>query len=485
MKELEARTSTLWSDYLEWTLSAAVDRDDPFTVDARAVFTHDPSGEQISTGIFFMGGDNWSFRFANSRIGSWSCETFSDIDALNGWHTRIEVDPGTSPHGTLTHINHWWTWSESGEVIVPQLVMYGSPDTFRNQPEKIDRDIETFFGGHGFNGFHVPVFCRWLDIHKESHPEFEEPDPVPDVRTFEALELLIQKTRAAGGIVHLWLWGDNDAGHQMTPMRDDWGGKQGRVAQRLYRYIAARLGPVTGWSMGYGFDLEHWVDEADLRTWHEIMSTHMGWPHPLGGRSGRPKDATELEQIFDGLDYAGYTHHRPVYEDYRAVVRAHPDKPVFSEDRFRIRVPSRFSFKDYDEVATRKGLWHSTMAGGVANIWGKMAEGESNGESVPFPNMEQILAAARFFQGRLSARMEVVDEVLDGVCLMDQNEGTFIFYKEDTDTLRIELPNAGSYESIVVDACSPYAETTTHVKAGNQTLQFPRKSDWGIAISRI
>jgi|TARA_B110000116_G_C16471318_1_gene418253 hypothetical protein len=65
------------------------------------------------------------------------------------------------------------------------------------------------------------------------------------------------------------------------------------------------------------------------------------------------------------------------------------------------------------------------------------------------------------------------------------NEGTFIYYKEDTDTLRIELPNVGSYEAITVDAASPYAEITTEVKAGKQTLQFARKSDWGLAISRI
>ena len=117
MKELGTRSSTLWSDYLEWTLSAAVDCKDPFAVDARAVFTHDQTGEQISTGLFYTGGETWSFRFANSRLGNWSCQTFSDVEALNGWQTRVEVGPSTSPHGTLTHTNHWWTWSESGRPL--------------------------------------------------------------------------------------------------------------------------------------------------------------------------------------------------------------------------------------------------------------------------------------------------------------------------------------------------------------------------------
>jgi len=114
-----------------------------------------------------------------------------------------------------------------------------------------------------------------------------------------------------------------------------------------------------------------------------------------------------------------------------------------------------------------------------------MAVGASNGESVPYPNREQLLTAARFFKSRLSAGMEIVDEVADGVCLADRKAGVFIYYKEDTDTLSIELPTAGSYEAILVDARSPYTEITTQVEAGQQTLQLPRKSDWGISIARI
>ena len=63
--------------------------------------------------------------------------------------------------------------------------------------------------------------------------------PRPDLRTFDALELLIRKTNAAGGIVHIWAWGDES--RRQTPIR--LGGKNGPADRRLQRYIAARLGP--------------------------------------------------------------------------------------------------------------------------------------------------------------------------------------------------------------------------------------------------
>ncbi|MAG93645.1 MAG: hypothetical protein CMJ48_07840, partial [Planctomycetaceae bacterium] len=45
------------------------------------------------------------------------------------------------------------------------------------------------------------------------------------------------------------------------------------------------------------------------------------------------------------------------------------------EDRFRIRHSKTYADKDYTMEMTRRGLWHSTMAGGVANIWGHLPRG--------------------------------------------------------------------------------------------------------------
>jgi len=483
LKQLEHKTTTLWSPFSEWRISSATQVPDPFAVDARAVFTHTETGEQLTTGLFPSGDNEWAFRFANSRTGHWTCKTESEIPDLGGWTTIIDVEPDNSARGTISHIGHWWAWSESGEVFVPQLAMYDSPEGFLDQPEKIETDIKTLLSDHGFNGFHVPVFCRWFDIDKETNPEFDDPDPLPDPRTFDALELLIQKTYAAGGMVHLWMWGDNDADHRMTPMRDDWGGKNGRVVSRLLKYVAARLAPVIGWTMGYGFDLEHWVAEEDLRQWHETLTEAMSWPHLLGGRSGRPKDDPELLQIYDGLDYAGYTHLRPKYEDYVTAIKRHPDKPVFSEDRFRIRESERFAFKDYTEEATRRGLWDSTMAGGVANIWGMMAKGERNGRSVSYPNADHLQTCAKFFKVRLKAGMQIDNSLTDGCCLRNQDKSVLLFYKESTDALEIEVTNASeNLRAILVDACAPYVETPIEITAGRQVIRCPKSSDWAVCV---
>ncbi len=92
-------------------------------------------------------------------------------------------------------------------------------NSINNKPEEIDKDIETFFGTHGFNGFHTYVFCRGFDINQTKYDNIRSNDPNPDPRTFEALELLITKTHAAGGLFHIWAWGDEQ--RHMTPIK--WG----------------------------------------------------------------------------------------------------------------------------------------------------------------------------------------------------------------------------------------------------------------------
>jgi len=144
-----------------------------------------------------------------------------------------------------------------------------------------------------------------VDFDKSRSSEISSPSPNPDPRTFEALELLIRKVNAAGGVVHIWTWGDEQ--RKMTPKK--WG-INGQADRRLQRYICARLGPLPGWSMSYGFDLQEWVNQNDLRKWHEYMHRHLGWFHFLGGR------APDLTQIYDGLDYSSYQQHRPDYDVY-------------------------------------------------------------------------------------------------------------------------------------------------------------------------
>ena len=209
-----------------------------------------------------------------------------------------------------------------------------SPRAFHDNPDLVTEKVKEFVTDQGFHGFHVPVVGgRWFDIDAKSDKVVSSMTE-PDLRTFEALELLITRTHQAGGQVHIWAWGD----HQrfQTP-RSLEGGINGTIDRRLQRYIAARLGPIPGWSVGYGFDLDEWVKAKQLREWRDWMHERMGWHHFLGGRPAGPNRGEDhaADVVWNkGLDYSSYEHHRPTYEVYVAALQAIPDQPVMSEDRF-------------------------------------------------------------------------------------------------------------------------------------------------------
>lgn len=470
---------------LDWELKNSKYEGNPFDLSAKVNFVHDGSGEKITTGMFYVGKDTWRFRFTGTRSGKWHFTTNSKAAALNGKSGLVTVAANPEGHGFVTSFGNKWGWSGTGKVFVPQLAMYALPDQFYQKPDQIDRDIQTFLVEHGFNGFHTMVFCRWFDITQDRSGNISNKDPNPDLRTFEALELLIRKTYASGGMVHIWAWGDES--RRQTPIR--LGGKNGKADKRLQGYIAARLGPQPGWTMGYGYDLFEWVREKDLRQWHHYMHQQMGWPHLLGGRSGGPrhyKAGVKFPQIYEGLDYSSYEQHRPTYEAYVATLEARPNKPSFSEDRFRIR-PWGYPEKDYNQELTRRGLWHSALAGGVANIWGKLEKKTGGVGSMPYPRPEWIKTYSVFFQNRFLKDMYRNNKITNGVCLMRPTKRHYVFYKEDAGELHMDLTQMkGAQKALAVDALKPYqAIDLGKLQPRNQTWKAPYKSDWALAVGEF
>lgn len=388
-------------------------------------------------------------------------------------------DPVRRGFLTSAEGNRWaWQTGEHGEAVpfVPQLAMARDLPAYQD-PAKIDADIQTWLVDHGFNGFHVSVLCRWFDFDQVSADQIRDRDPNPDPRTFVVLERLITRVHQAGGMVHLWMWGDED--RRMTPIK--WG-INGRADQRLQRYLAARLGPLPGWSLGYGFDLWEWVKGDQLADWHAYVHRHLGWPHLLGGRWEKQR----LTQATEVLDYSGYEQLRPSYQDYVAALEQRPTKPVLSEDRFRVREPSPYPDKDYDLDMTRRGLWHATMAGGVGNIWGYLVPSAVEGGSRPYPNREQIQTYARFFAGRFPLGMQRANHLTDGVALVSRmaDGGFLLFYREAADRLRLDLSGLkAAAPAIAVDTKQPYRELDLGLlEARAQTWNAPYPSDWAIAI---
>lgn len=491
--DLGVRPATQWSPYVEWTVENPSWSGNAFDVEASASFRHSASGESRCTGMFHVGGSTWAFRFTGTRTGEWVFETSSDDTDLDGHTGSIEVAPNPrgDAHGFLMNLDGKWGWEGSERAFVPQLVMWdyiagdGSPAAFHDNPERIREAIREFIDGHGFNGFHVAVIGgRWFDLDAGTDA-VEKTMEDPDLRTFAALELLITMTHAAGGMVHLWPWGDHQRSQTPRSLR---GGIGGPVDLRLQRYIAARLGPIPGWSMGYGFDLDEWAEAGEVKAWRDSMHRHLGWKHFFGGRPVGPNQGTGHAgdaRWNAGLDYSSYEHHRPTYEVYLAATRALPGKPVMSEDRFRIRT-GKYPEKDYTEERVRRGLYHSTMAGGAANIWGIDPALSPGGL---FPNREQIRTYARFFHqhGRFLSDMDPVTGLstdADTRVLLSRATLSIVAYRESADSITLDLSGLdGSQAVIAVDTRKPYTEIDLgRLHPQPQTVSLPMLSDWALAV---
>ena len=150
---------------------------------------------------------------------------------------------------------------------------------------------------------------------------------------------------------------------------------------------------------------------------------------------------------------------KPSYQVYVRALEANPDKPVMSEDRFRVLENS--DQKHYSLQDIRRGLWRSTLAGGVANIWGYLMEGGSHElGSAPFPNRGQVRTYFEFMRGRFLRDMERCNPTrAPTLCLRSAALQHYIFYREDAEELALGLDAMdGVQPAVAVDTRKPYAE---------------------------
>jgi hypothetical protein len=126
---------------------------------------------------------------------------------------------------------------------------------------------------------HSTIGRGWFEV--DSTGGLRTAPAAPDVRTFAALEAAASEWSERGGWLHLWMWGKGSSGDFSNLP----GGYDGAQSRRINRYIAARLGPVPGWSMGIGWDVEFWADETKLKWWLDDLIPQLGgWHHWIGHR---------------------------------------------------------------------------------------------------------------------------------------------------------------------------------------------------------
>jgi hypothetical protein len=398
----------------------------------QAVTVQHESGKKYQV-LTFQDNQQTKFRFTPTQLGTWSFSTGGTI--------TINAERPTYAKGFVTAQGNQWVRSATGEAFVPQYVMYDKAD--------LDAGLDEFIEGHGFSGFHI-INLR---------------DLVENPAYFEAVVL---KTYRRGGATHFWLWGDEQ--RNLTP------DTYGVDVDLLYREIAARLAPIPGWTLGYGFDLFEWASASEIEQFRARLRDDCSYHHLIGARGHK----NEYREISPNLDYVSWEWHQPRYQDYRDHIDQASQKPVFSEDRFRIRESSDQP-KDYNLEQTRRGLWHSAMAGGVANIWGHQPQGQEY--SAPYPNKVALKTYSQFI-GAFNVNMVPDNDLISsgGYCLRDRDQ-LALCYSEQPDIVRLNLNKITlPLKIIAVDTQTAYQEIEVASSGPSAEWQPPYASDWALQI---
>ncbi len=482
-EDVGERTGRMWHPCVEWSRRNPSWEGNPFDVVATVTFRHADSGERRATEMFYVGDKTWRFRFAGTRLGRWAFRSTSrdpQLDGLTGT-VIVKPNPDDDAAGFLTHKGNRFARhvGNDGRLEAYRFTVYmnrveftgrliGLPD----EPERLRAYVEDA-RRHGFGAIFVHVVNSWFQYGARKYIDHKSVDPDP--KTFAALEEAIRTARGLGCRVHFWAWGDQS--RRWTPIGV--GGINGPADRRLQRYIAARLGPMVGWSMGYGFDLHEWTKPAQLDAWAKYLHEHMGWDHLLCTRGHRLAGSRNNMDSYDGFGRSvglATSAHGP--KDYHEIVR-HLDsdaaRPHFYEERHSYL---REGFR-LDMRGTRRLVWWQTLAGGMGGFFGFYPNSKH-----PYPNPEQLRCASEFWHKRFLLEMVRANELTDGYALRTPDRRRFVFYREDAAAIAVDLTKAPApLPAVAVDAAKAYKEIDLgKLTPGKHTLKLPRKSDWAVAV---
>lgn len=475
------QTTTMWAPYLEWRVENPSFDGNPFDLQASVTFVHEESGEHRTTGMFYDGGSVWKFRFTGMRTGTWRFATESsdpELDALEGTVTVLP-QPDSEITGFLISSQGKFAVQTGDEGTLRGTILqvyWGAERLFSPSFDGLPADVREYGNAEyveamvrhlldrGCNALAINVNNQWFKAGADSYDQHNSENP--DLETFRALETAIVTAHRLGARIHFWLWGDEQRG--WTPIGV--GGINGPADRRLQRYIAARLGPLPGWTMAYGFDLEEWVNETQLRDWAGFMHQHLGWPHLLMARSFSNAELDVLSN--DNRPVANF------YQDAVRTVQRDPKRPHFYERRFL------YTRDNWDMENTLTAFWEFAMAGGVGSSWGIYYWAD---QAPDYPQPELLRTHATFWRQRLLLDLAPVNQPSDGFVLQDSHNTNFVFFKKNTSSIRLDLSQmSGEQPAIAVDARKAYEELALGtLPRGTHTWQAPYRSDWAIAVGRF
>jgi CubicO group peptidase (beta-lactamase class C family) len=488
------RTGTLWAPYLEWSLENPSWQGNPFDVEATATFTHDGTGEERTTPMFYDGANTWKFRFTATRTGNWSFHTSSDDADLHGQRGAVAVRPHTDPtarRGFLVRHQNKYAWQvdEDGRLAAcaPNVYMnlrtFGNPEacgwtavspTF-SDPQRFAAYLDEV-EAHGCNAAFALLANQWFQAGAASSGDHESINPDP--ATFRALEQAIVAAHRRGMHLEIWAWGDEQ--RRWTPIGA--GGINGAPDRRVQRYIAARLGPLPGWTMSYGFDLNEWVKPGEVTSWAEYLNQHSGWKHLLSARQ-----VTRAREQFQSPDILAVAAHDDTptdafYELALERLTEEPRRPVLFARRFTY-------LRDgvWDMPTTRRAFWEFTLAGGAGAVWGHYPADPKCSAHVAgtYPHPEQLRTHRRFWSSRFLLEMVPANGLSndDDTRVLRAGE-RIVFYRPDAESIHLDLSDLkGPQPAIAVDTTNEYAEVDLgSFPPGKRTWRAPHRSDWAIAV---
>ncbi|MCA9739900.1 DUF5060 domain-containing protein, partial [candidate division KSB1 bacterium] len=475
------QSGTQWAPFIEWSVVNANYVGNPFDLVASVTFVHAQTGVSHTTEMFFAGDSTWKFRFTGTKTGLWTFTSSSedaDLDSLKGT-VAIEPNPNPEIDGFLVAQGSKFARQTGPEgelkAEIPKVYMnlgmheidgVPFPMSLMSQPQVRREYIqETIDNGH--NALFIHMNNQWFSWDAVSYYDHDREDP--ELASFEVLESLIVEAHAAGLQTIIWAWGDEE--RRWTPIGV--GGINGVPDQRLQRYIAARLGPLPGWSLGYGFDLWEWTTEEQMQAWAAYLHEHMGWPHLLWARE---RSNTEIDVVSNDLRPNG----EPQDQFYQMAISSFDssnNRPVMFGRRFAFMRDSIFTMDK-----TRRSMWQFAMAGGAGSWWGFFAN-----SPFPYPNPEQLVAHEQFWQTHFRLDFQADTLITDGAALRVPENTHYVFYKEDTDSIRMNLTAmTGMQEAYAVDTRLGYQEIHLGTFLPDSlTWIAPYPSDWAVAVGNF
>lgn len=505
----------------------------PFDLDATVLFTHDESNKQIRTGMYYDGDDTWRFRFNGSLPGKWTFYSDSADGELSNVFGEVDVQHAEVANGFLTSYGSKYA-RQAGDADTLKAQPYVVYMNLRSEGESQNPGFGSFddlvgdWGGasnaskrlayinqakaHGANAVFLPVNNQWFQNGALGWNEHSSTDP--DRAVFSAIEDLVSDAHREGVQVHIWAWGDDANHRRWTPVGVD-GGINGPADRRVQRYIADRLGPLPGWTMGYGFDLFEWASQGQVSEWANFLTDRMGWDHLLAARGLPLLGADGLESSAPPTFLDSYASFRRPFQilqtdsnDVSSADDGGPDsypeayediqndlaRPVIYEERHTYqREWHRTAWPTTNQDGTRRLLWWWTMAGGAGGWIGFYPTGNQGLGVGPYPQPEQFRTHAEFWRDRLQLDMQPDNSLTAGAsqqqyAMRSPATGEIVVFAEATDAIQLQIEHLSeNFHAVLIDAEAAYAEIDLGLIDSDQFVldlsEYGRPRDWVLSLS--